>query len=422
MMKVLIVNTSDRTGGAAIAAFRLFRALRNNGVDARMLVRDKKSDDPFVTQLKGGMKLKWQFLRKRLVIWLKNKKRKKNLFGVDIANSGTDITRLDLFKEADIIHLHWVNQGFLSLNDIRAIVDSGKPVVWTMHDMWAFTGICHYSGDCLKYSNYCHNCPQLEHPSKKDLSYRVFQKKYGIQYSGRRIYYVACSRWLEQQARKSSILTGMMLTNIPNAIDTSVFCPADRKAMRDKLGLPQDKKLLLFGSMKVSDKRKGVDYLASACQQIWKQFPAVGKNLGVVVFGKKDERLAQMFPFPIYEMNYIDDEKKLAEVYNAVDLFVTPSLQDNLPNTIVEAMACGIPCVGFNVGGIPQMIEHRHNGYIAGYKSAFDLANGILWGLTTIDYDSVSRNARLYAVETYSESVASAHYLKVYEEALKASK
>lgn len=421
-MKVLIVNTSDRTGGAAIAAFRLFRALRNNGVDARMLVRDKKSDDPFVTQLKGGMKLKWQFLRERLVIWLNNRFSTKNLFGVDIANSGTDITRLDLFKDADVIHLHWVNQGFLSLNDIRAIIDSGKPVVWTMHDMWAFTGICHYSGDCLKYANYCHNCPQLQHPAKKDLSYKVFRKKYGIQHSGRRIYCVACSRWLEQQARKSSILAGMMLTNIPNAIDTSVFCPGDRKAMRDKLGLPQDKKLLLFGSMKVSDKRKGVDYLASACQQIWKQFPAVGKNLGVVVFGKKDERLARMFPFPIYEMNYIDDEKKLAEVYNAVDLFVTPSLQDNLPNTIVEAMACGIPCVGFNVGGIPQMIEHRHNGYIAGYKSAFDLANGILWGLTTVDYDNVSRNARLYAVETYSESVASAHYLKVYEEALKASK
>ncbi|MCM1332097.1 MAG: glycosyltransferase family 4 protein [Bacteroides sp.] len=421
-MKVLIVNTSDRTGGAAIAAFRLFRALRNNGVDARMLVRDKKSDDPFVTQLNGGMKLKWQFLRERLVIWLNNRFSKKNLFGVDIANTGTDITRLDLFKEADVIHLHWVNQGFLSLNDIRAIIDSGKPVVWTMHDMWAFTGICHYSGDCMKYSDCCHDCPQLQHPGKKDLSYRVFQKKYAVQYSGRRIYCVACSRWLEQQARKSSILKGMMITNIPNAIDTSVFCPADRKAMRDKLGLPQDKKLLLFGSMKVSDKRKGVDYLASACRQIWEQSPEVGKNLGVVVFGKKDDRLAQMFPFPIYEMNYINDETKLAEVYNAVDLFVTPSLQDNLPNTIVEAMSCGTPCVGFNVGGIPQMIEHLHNGYIAEYKSASDLADGIVWGITTADYDNVSHNARRYAVEIYSEGVASSRYMKVYKEALKASK
>lgn len=418
-MKVLIVNTSDRKGGAAIAAFRLFRALRNNGIDARMLVRDKNSNDPFVTQIPGGLNLKWQFLRERFVIWLKNRFSSKNLFGVDIANAGTDITKLKVFRDADVIHLHWVNQGLLSLNNIRDIIDSGKAVVWTMHDMWPFTGICHYSGDCLMYANYCHNCPQLRYPGKKDLSYQVFQKKYGVQYSGHRVYYVACSRWLEQQARKSSILTGMELTNIPNAIDTSVFHPMNRREMRAKLGLPQDKKLLLFGSMKVGDKRKGVDYLASACQQIWKQFPAVGKNLAVVVFGKKDERLSQIFPLPIYEMNYINDESKLAEVYNAVDLFVTPSLQDNLPNTIVEAMSCGIPCVGFNVGGIPQMIEHRHNGYIAGYKSAFDLANGILWGLTTLDYDRVSQNACLYAVETYSESVAASRYVKVYEEALR---
>lgn len=418
-MKVLIVNTSDRNGGAAIAAFRLFRALRNNGIDARMLVRDKVSDDPFVTQLKDYFNMKWQFLRERLVIWFNNRLSRKNLFGVDIANSGTDITKLKVFQEADIIHLHWVNQGLLSLKDIGKIIESGKPVIWTMHDMWPFTAICHYSEECLMYTNYCHNCPMLKHPGKKDLSYKVFHQKYGVQESKHKPYYVACSRWLEQQARKSSLLAGMPLTNIPNAIDTTVFRPMNRREMRAKLGLPLDKKLLLFGSVKVGDKRKGIEYLASACQQLWKQFPAVGKNLGVVVFGKYDGRLSTLFPFPIYEMNYIKDEERLAEVYNAVDLFVTPSLQDNLPNTIVEAMACGTPCVGFNIGGIPQMIEHRHNGYIAGYKSAFDLANGILWGLTTLDYDRVSQNARLYAVETYSEEAISTRYLKVYQEALK---
>lgn len=356
-MKVLIVNTSECTGGAAIAASRLVKALRANGIDAKMLVRDRKSDKPFVIGLQKGLRLKWQFLYERLVIWFNNRFSSKNLFGVDIANTGSDITKMKVFQDADIIHLHWVNQGFLSLDDIRAIIDFGKPLVWTMHDMWPFTGICHYAGECSNYTNCCHDCPQLEYPGRRDLSYRVFQKKKKIYGSGKRHYFVACSRWLEQQARKGSLMSGMSVTNIPNAIDTDIFRPMDSKLVRDRLGLPQDKKLLLFGSMKVSDKRKGIDYLASACQLMMDRFPETAENLGVVVFGMHDERLASMFPFPIYALNYIDEEDKLAEVYNAVDLFVTPSLQDNLPNTIVEAMSCGTPCVGFNVGGIPQMIE-----------------------------------------------------------------
>ena len=149
-MRVLIINTSEKTGGAAIAARRLMEALKNSGVQVQMLVRDRQTDAADVVELPPSWLNMWRFIWERLVIWKANRFKRHNLFQVDLANTGTDITTLPEFKEADVIHLHWVNQGFLSLKDIRRIIDSGKPIVWTMHDQWPFTGICHYSGECTK--------------------------------------------------------------------------------------------------------------------------------------------------------------------------------------------------------------------------------------------------------------------------------
>ena len=412
-MRVLIINTSERIGGAAIAANRLMEALKNNGIKTKMLVRDKQTDQISVVELKKSWWKVWQFIWERVVIWQANHFKKHNLFAVDIANTGTNITALPEFTQADVIHLHWINQGMLSLTDIRRIIQSGKPIVWTMHDMWPFTGICHYAGDCDKYATQCHNCPQLYKGSKKDIAYRTFQKKKKL-FEGAQITFVACSRWLESLAKKSDLIKGQTITNIPNAINTNLFKPRDKKQAREKCHLPQDKKLLLFGSVKITDKRKGIDYLVSACKQIASSYPDFSKELGVVVFGNQAEQYASLFPFPIYPMNYVSNEKELVDIYNAVDLYVTPSLQDNLPNTIVEAMACGIPCIGFNVGGIPQMIDHLHNGYVAQYKSSDDFANGIYWALTDPDYPSLCEQACRKAVSHYSESSVAKRYIDLY--------
>ena len=412
-MRVLIINTAERIGGAAIAASRLMDALRNNGIKAKMLVRNKQTERVTVVSLKKSWWRIWQFLWERLVILTANRFSKHNLFAVDIANTGTDITSLPEFRQADVIHLHWINQGMLSLTDIRKILESGKPVVWTLHDMWPFTGICHYAGNCDKYKTQCQQCEQLLHPHRKDLSARVFHKKQKL-FAHSHITFVACSRWLEAMARESSLLTGHTITNIPNAINTNLFKPRDKKQAREKCHLPQDKKLLLFGSVKITDKRKGIDYLVSACKQIASSYPDFSKELGVVVFGNQAEQYASLFPFPIYPMNYVSNEKELVDIYNAVDLYVTPSLQDNLPNTIVEAMACGIPCIGFNVGGIPQMIDHLHNGYVAVYQSSKDLANGIHWALTEGEYESLSEEACRKAVSSYSESTIAKKYVEIY--------
>ena len=413
-MRVLIVNTSERIGGAAIAAGRLVEALKNNGIKAKMLVREKQTDRLSVIGLNKNWWKVWQFIWERILIWKENRFKKHNLFAVDIANTGTDITVLPEFQAADIIHLHWINQGMLSLNDIRKILQSGKPVVWTMHDMWPCTGICHHARECDKYHQECHHCPYIyKGGGKKDLSNQVFKKKKEI-YQSAPVTFVTCSRWLKERAGQSALLNGHTIVDIPNPISTGLFKPQNSLTARNKMELPTDKKLILFGSVKVTDKRKGIDYFVESCKLLAEMHPELKEELGVVVYGKNSEQLKPLIPFQVYALDYISNEKDLVNIYNAVDLYVTPSLEENLPTTIMEAMACGVPCVGFNVGGIPEMIDHLHNGYVAEYKSAEDLANGIIWTLSESEYQSLSEEACRKAVSNYSESIVAKKYIDIY--------
>ncbi len=415
-MRVLIVNTSERTGGAAIAANRLMHALNRNGVEAQMLVRDRKTDALEVVSIPQSWRLKANFLWERGVIWLNNGLSKQGIFQVDIANAGTDITTLPAFQQADVIHLHWVNQGFLSLKNLERICASGKPVVMTLHDQWYFTGICHYSSDCDKYRTQCEKCPMLKGPGI-DLARRVYNRKREI-YEGRNITFVGCSRWMADLARKSSLTRGHTVTNVPNAIDTDVFKPMDKLEARRRHNLPMDKKLLLFGAQRITDKRKGFDFLVEACEHISMHHPTLPGQLEVVVLGGDAPSVKELLPLPVHIVNYLSNEDDIAQLYNAVDLFVTPSLQDNLPNTIVEAMSCGTPCVGFDVGGIPEMINHKQDGYVADYCDSLDFAQGIAWCLAPDRQPALSAAARADALATYSQSVAATRYLSIYQSAL----
>ena len=412
-MRVLIVNTSERIGGAAIAASRLVEALKNNGIKAKMLVREKQTDRLSVIELKKNWWRMWQFIWERILIWKENQFKKHNLFAVDIANTGTDITAIPEFQAADIIHLHWINQGMLSLNDIQKILQSGKPVVWTMHDMWPCTGICHHARECNNYHQECHHCPYLYKGGKKDLSNQIFKKKQAL-YKLAPITFVTCSRWLKERASQSALLANQEIINIPNPINTNLFKTRNKQEARIKCNLPTDKRLILFGSAKITDKRKGIDYFIESCKTLAEKYPELKEELGVVVYGKDSEQLKPLVPFQVYPLNYISNEKELIDVYNAVDLFVTPSLEENLPNTIMEAMACGIPCVGFNVGGIPEMIDHLHNGYVAEYKSVEDFANGIHWVLNGGEYKTLSEEACRKVSSSYSESTIAKRYIEIY--------
>lgn len=425
-MNVLIINTSEKTGGAAIAANRLMDALNANGLKARMLVRDKQTESLTVSAITRSPKLKWNFVWERACIWKSNHFSKKNLWQIDIANCGTDITELEEFKKADVIHLHWINQGFLSMGGLEKIVQSGKRIVWTLHDQWPYTGICHYTDGCDRYQDHCHHCPLLNERKEKDLSYRLFDKKLHLYHLINRITFVGCSQWISELAQKSALLKGVQsdsvngsiapckVVHIPNTIDQTVFHPSDKMKARDSHGLPHDKRLLLFSSMKVTDKRKGIDYLVEACRMMHEQHPELDSQIGIVVVGQKTEAMNGMFPYPLHALPYISDERQMALLYTAVDAFVTPSMQDNLPNTIVEAMSVGTPCVGFRVGGIPEMIHHRLDGYVAELQNAQDLAEGILYVLDEENHASLSREAAKYAARTYNPSRIARLYEEVY--------
>jgi glycosyltransferase involved in cell wall biosynthesis len=416
-MRVLIVNTSERTGGAAVAANRLMKALNNNGVKAKMLVRDKESDTLTVVGLPKSPLLHWHFLWERLVIFVQSRFSRKHLFEIDLANTGSDITRLPEFKEADVIHLHWINQGMLSLGGIQKILRSGKPVVWTMHDIWPATAICHLTLGCRSFTSACKSCRLL--PGSSGLAQSVWRKKQRL-LEDSNIFFVACSRWLEQEAKSSALLKGNKITSIPNPIDIHIYNRCNKQEARQRLGLPVDKKLILFVSQRVTNRNKGMDYLVEACRQLSsvRRQESVELNPCVVILGGHAEEVAGQLPFETFPLGYVNDEHRIVDVYNAVDVFVLPSLSENLPNTIMEAMACGVPCVGFRVGGIPEEIDHKQNGYVADYRSAEDLARGIRWILTEADYDSLSQHAVHKVAQNYSQQSVAIKYLDVYQQAM----
>jgi glycosyltransferase involved in cell wall biosynthesis len=414
-MRILIVNTSERTGGAAVAASRLMEALNNNGAKAKMLVRDKESDSLSVSALRGQRASRWHFLWERLVIWTRLHLRRQHLFEVDIANSGTDITQLPEFQEADVIHLHWVNQGMLSLKGIRKILESGKAVVWTMHDIWPATAICHLTLDCRHFENACHHCRLLPGGgSANDLSARTWRKKQHM-LQGQHITFVACSQWLAGEARKSALLSGQTVLSIPNAIDTRLYRPAPQEQARQTVGLPTEERIILFASQRVTNVNKGMSYLIEACQLLAKQHPEKVSQTAVAILGGHAEDIDGLLPFRTYPLGYVNDERRIAAVYQAADVFVLPSLSENLPNTIMEAMACGIPCVGFRVGGIPEEIDHRENGYVADYRSSEDLARGIWWTLYECDREAVRKACLSKVARCYSQQSIALKYIEVYE-------
>ena len=417
-MRVLIVNTSERTGGAAVAANRLMEALNNHGVKAKMLVREKTSGSLTVVGLPGKWLPQWHFLWERLVIYLHLHCSRKHLFELDIANAGTDITRLPEFKEADVIHLHWINQGMLSLGDIRKILRSGKPVVWTMHDIWPATAICHYSRGCKNYTTECHHCQLLpHHGGRHDLANRVWKRKQKM-LQDESISYVTCSQWLAGEAKTSALLKGQKVTSIPNAIDTRVYCPEDKSKARQSAELPTDKKIILFVSQRVTDQRKGMDYLVASVRLLAEKYPEMKQEVAIAILGGHSEELVNQLELPVYPLGYVNDERLIVNVYRSADVFVTPSLEDNLPNTIMEAMACGVPCIGFKVGGIPEEIDHQKNGYVAVYRDAEDLARGLHWVLAEADREALSAAAVQKVNRCYSQQSVALRYTEVYNEAI----
>ncbi len=413
-----MVNTSGETGGAAIAARRLMGALNNNGARAMMLVARKERDDISVAGLPSRRLHQWHFLSERLGVFLRQGLSKDHLFDIDPATHGTDITTMPEFKEADIIHLHWINQGFLSMKSLAKVLRSGKPVVWTMHDMWTFTGICHYTRGCERYKEGCGDCPLLRHRGGNDLSHKVWRRKEALWRQHPSLTFVGCSEWLTDMARHSALLRDHQVTSIVNAIDTKLYAPRDKKEVRQRLGLPDDRCLLLFCAYNVTLPIKGLEYLRQAIAMLTEKDPTLRDRLGLIMAGKGSEEMAGQMPVKTYAMGFVTDEHQRALIYNAADIFVIPSLQDNLPNTIVEAKASGMPVVATRVGGIPQMVNDHDDGLLVNAQDAGALAEALGRMLADADLQAMATRSRQNALAQYSESAVARRYMDLYENLL----
>lgn len=403
-----------------MAATRLYSALSSAGANVNMLVEAPVSESTSINSLTQGRitraKALSRFIQERLY-FLPFEKNKAVRYAFSPAFSGVNISSHPIIQQADIIHLHWVNQGFLSLKNLHQLFLLNKPVIWTMHDMWPFTGGCHYAGDCNHYLNQCGQCPFVKPSHDKDLSFRIHQKKYAI-WNKANMYPVSCSQWLGALAKQSSLLKNKVVNSIPNPIETDLFAPEDQLACRKELGLPLHKKLLLFGAAKVTDPRKGATYFMEAIHLLNKKYPELKDQVELVIFGKATQEELQKFPLTIHPMNFISSTQQMVKLYNAADAFVLPSLEDNLPNTVMEALSCGVPVVSFNVGGVPEMVKHHENGYLAAAKNSHELANGIFEILFHAQPEQLKENARSFVLKNYSNRVIAEKYMHLYQEAL----
>jgi len=415
IMKILQINKSDSTGGAAVACLRLTKALLADNKDVNVLVQEKINNDDFVNSTgESFFKKKINFLKfiSERLFFLPYEKNAELRFAFSPADFGENISKNKLVQEADIIHIHWINQGFLSLRNIQQLLSLNKPVVYTLHDMWLFTGGCHYAGTCENYSIKCGNCKFLKNPKPNDLSYKILQKKIKL-FSSENLHIIACSNWLANKAKQSTLLKNFPITSIPNPIDTKIFQPISKKTALQKWNLEPTKKYILFGSANIFDKRKGLIYFIEALNFMKLNMPKILENTECLVFGKMKHELNENFPIKVNSLGYLQHTEDIVKAYNAADVFVLPSLEDNLPNTIMEAAACGTPTLAFNTGGIPEMIVHETTGYLSDYKSAESIAKGLQYVFE--NKTLLAQNARNYKIKNYSSEVVAQIFNSFYE-------
>lgn len=410
-MKILIVNSSDIEGGAARAAYRLHRALLSQGVDSQMLVQSKRSDDYTVIvetdKVKKILNKLRPFLDSIPVRFYKN--RTKTLFSsswLPFANIVDKINEIN----PDIVHLHWICNGMMQIEDIARIK---APIVWSLHDNWAFTGGCHIKWECEKYKENCGACPRLGSEKENDLSRKIWHRKEKTFSKIPNMTIVGLSKWLSDCAQKSTLFRDKNVVNLPNPIDTTIFKPFDKEKAKELWSLPHDKKLILFGANSAtSDINKGFKELSESLHKL------DNKNIELVVFGSSKPKESQNFGFKTHYLGHLHDDVSLITLYSSVDVMVVPSLQENLSNAIMESLACGTPVVSFDIGGNSDMIEHKLNGYLAKPFDTTDLKNGIEWVLNTSNYEEISINARKKVLKEFDSEIVAQKYIELYNKVL----
>ena len=410
-MKILFINSSDTSGGAARAAYRIHKGLQGIGMDSKMLVQTKLSDDK--TVIGPGNKLKKGFAFFRPLLDYAGKRLfaggSKTIFSPAWLPFSDISSRIKSIAP-DIVHLHWVCDGMLRIEEFKQI---NKPIIWTLHDMWPFTGGCHMNDGCVQFQQVCGNCPQLNRSGKNDLSRLVLRRKKKA-WSKLDITIITPSNWLAECVKKSSLFNGRRIEVIHNGLDIDVFKPINKTTARKIWDFSQNKRLILFGAVSATiEHNKGFDLLCKGLKQLAVEW---SDKAELVVFGASEPENPPDFSLPVHYLGHLYDDVSLSLLYAAADVMVVPSRQENLPNTVAESLSCGTPVVAFDIGGMLDMIDHKTNGYLVKPFDTSDLSAGINYILSDeIRYKELCIKAREKAVESFDIEKVADQYAELYK-------
>ena len=410
-MKVLHLVAGSLSGGAGRGAYWLHQAQRSIGIDSTLVTsgRDNLGDDSVVALGASNLSRVKFALLNRLgnLPALLYRKRKRWIFNTGFA--GIDFTKLPEYREADLIHLHWIN-GMVAMRTLRKVK---KPIVWTMRDMWPLTGGCHYAMDCEGYRTGCGQCPQLKSKRSSDLTRLVVANKRASLPKQLRV--VGISQWLNDCASNSQVFATFPVQTISNNIDTQIFAPVDQQTARQILGLPAEKKIILVGAQRVTDFYKGFGLFVDAIKRIQRD------DIHVLTFGREASQAMLPVDHTVTHLGFLADALSLRLAYSAADLFVAPSLMDAFGKTLAESLSCGTPVVCFDATGPKDIVEHQKTGYKAQPFEAEDLAVGIEWilNLPREEYELLRRNSRERAVTYFDSRVIAKQYKELYAEMLR---
>lgn len=403
-MNVLHINQSDIAGGAAIAGFRLHQGLLARGVDSRLLVGTVQTESDRVALVPRKPRLERQLNRLTYRLGLNY----LNIVG------SFDIPRHPFYRAADVVNFNNLHNGYFNYLTLPQL--TAKPAVYTLHDMWSFTGHCAYSYDCNGWQTRCGRCPYPEtipYIARDNTRIEWHLKQWVYRHS--RLTIVAPSRWLVEQAQQS-MLNRFPIHHIPYGIDTTVYQPLDPARCRQQLGIPADRTVLMFGAASLSDPRKGGDLLVKALQQLP---PSYKDRIQLVTMGGSSDGFADTLGMPIVNLGYITGDAEKAIAYSAADLFLFPTRADNLPLVLQESMACGTPMVSFKVGGVPDLVRPGETGYLAMPEDTADFCQGIVQLLDQPQHlNAMRHHCRRIAVEEYAIAQQVERYCQLYQSLL----
>lgn len=410
-MRVYALNLSDSIGGAAKAAYRIHQAMRGMGIDSSLLVNRKTINDPYIIGPKNYLEILFDRFRSGIGVLVARLIRNRNEHYHSPAIFPTNWAKKLNLSDADVIHLHWIHGEMMSINDVGAI---NKPVVWTLHDMWAFSGAEHYT-ETLRWKEGYKQSNRPRDETGFDLNCWTWLRKERAWKTPIQI--VTPSQWLASCVKDSFLMRDWPVEVIPNPIDVNQWTPVDKKIAREKLGLPQDVSLILFGAIGgAADPRKGFDLL----QEAFHQLSRVNNSLELVVFGQEAPEKPVDLGFPVHYLGHLVSEVDMQMAYSAADALIAPSRQEVFGQTASEAHACGCPAVAFEGTGLADVVEHQKTGYLAKAGNVQDLASGIAWVLESVSQSNVlNLAARKRAVEKFSYPVVAQQYQDVYLKAIK---